>query len=41
MTRAALAGLEEQLGKVILGKPEVIRELVTALLGGEIGRAHV
>jgi MoxR-like ATPase len=32
--RDVLSGLETQLGKVILGKPEVIRDLLTALLGG-------
>jgi MoxR-like ATPase len=34
MTRDALAALEDQLGTVILGKPGVIKDLVTALLGG-------
>jgi MoxR-like ATPase len=32
--RDVLAGLQTELGKVILGKPEVIRDLLTALLGG-------
>jgi MoxR-like ATPase len=32
--RDVVAGLQAQLGKVILGKPEVIRDLLTALLGG-------
>jgi len=32
--RDVVSGLEVQLGKVILGKPEVIRDLLTALLGG-------
>jgi MoxR-like ATPase len=32
--RDVVAGLEAELGKVILGKPEVIRELMTALFGG-------
>ena len=32
--RDVLSGLQDQLGKVILGKPEVIRDLLTALLGG-------
>src|SRR5687767_13174195 len=31
--RDVLSGLEAQLGKVILGKPEVIRTVLTALLG--------
>jgi MoxR-like ATPase len=32
--RDVLSSLEMQLGKVILGKPEVIRDVLTALLGG-------
>ncbi|HET7745807.1 MAG TPA: MoxR family ATPase [Vicinamibacteria bacterium] len=32
--RGALAAFEEQLGRVILGKPAVIRDVLTALLGG-------
>jgi MoxR-like ATPase len=32
--RDVLSGLQAQLGKVILGKPEVIRDLLTALIGG-------
>src|ERR1700741_3922317 len=32
--RDVLSALEAELGKVILGKPEVIRDLLTALLGG-------
>jgi len=33
VTREALGRLEDQLGKVILGKPEVIKSLLTGLLG--------
>jgi MoxR-like ATPase len=32
--RDVLAALQAELGKVILGKPEVIRDLLTALIGG-------
>jgi MoxR-like ATPase len=32
--RDVVSGLQAQLGRVILGKPEVIRDLLTALLGG-------
>jgi MoxR-like ATPase len=32
--RDVLSGLQAELGKVILGKPDVIRDLLTALLGG-------
>ncbi|HET7745806.1 MAG TPA: hypothetical protein VFM29_00805 [Vicinamibacteria bacterium] len=32
--RAALFAFEEQLGRVILGKPGVIRDVLTALLAG-------
>jgi MoxR-like ATPase len=32
--RDVISGLQEQLGKVILGKPAVIRDLLTALVGG-------
>ena len=32
--RDVLSGLQEQLGRVILGKPDVLRDVLTALLGG-------
>jgi MoxR-like ATPase len=32
--RDIVSGLQDQLGKVILGKPAVIRDLLTALIGG-------
>src|SRR4026207_1158518 len=32
--RDVLSALQAELGKVILGKPEVIRDLLTALIGG-------